>query len=340
MATPSGQGTMPRDSRSSRDRARAKTARRQQRQLQLEAEMQEALQNLTQRQEARRQAMQHPLADAVAAVDAAAPAVLNEALHDPSVNRRNFLAYAQRRLTQAMSPRVRAVLAAMFYIYISSYEPEPYTGPWNEWWLSWKDWFRSYQASRDPSNFGDMRNPFLSPYESDGVADAAFSNATEATGMVGNPEAEAYLSVADRIKLAELRRELAERAREYEEERAARARVAAVANEIRPGATDLVMEAVQDPSVNGRNFAEWARSKLPSVHKDVKELLVTALGLLFAAVFSGVAADMTDPQGPPGPRTTYPPLLGSFQNDLPLENASAKGCTNVVDRVFAAAGHH
>ena len=42
-------------------------------------------------------------------------------------------------------------------------------------------------------------------------------------------------------------------------------------------------------------------------------------------------------EAPPGPRTTYPPLLGSFQNDLPLENASANDPTaSVTDRVFAA----
>ncbi len=41
-------------------------------------------------------------------------------------------------------------------------------------------------------------------------------------------------------------------------------------------------------------------------------------------------------EAPPGPRTTYPPLLGSFQNDLPLENASANNPTaSVTDRVFA-----
>ena len=338
MATPNQRGILPSGGDVAVARMRARHERRAQRRVEKRAELEAALQNLNQHQQARQAEMQQELADAFAAVDAAAPAVLNEAMHNPSVNRRNFFAYAQRRLAQAMSPRMQIVLIAMFYIFMENFvKPEEHTGAWNEWWLSFKKTVLAWK--RTPGVFGDGRNPMLSPYDADGVADAAFANATKATGMVGDPDAESYLSVADRIKLAKLREKLAERARKYEEERALRTRVAAVANEIRPGATDLVMEAVQDPSVNGRNFAEWARSKLPSVHKDVKELLVAALGALFAAVFTGVAANMTAAQAAPGPRTTYPPLLGSFENDLPLENASAKGCANVVDRVFAEAGH-
>ena len=52
------------------------------------------------------------------------------------------------------------------------------------------------------------------------------------------------------------------------------ANIAAAANNIDPNATTIVAQALQDPTVNNRNFMQWARDKL-APHK--KELMIALL---------------------------------------------------------------
>jgi hypothetical protein len=67
------------------------------------------------------------------------------------------------------------------------------------------------------------------------------------------------------------------------------AHIAAAANGVQPGSTDLVQAAVTDPSVTPQNFRSWLRSKLPSLSVETKEMLVHALGVLFLAAFNAAA---------------------------------------------------
>ena len=69
----------------------------------------------------------------------------------------------------------------------------------------------------------------------------------------------------------------------------------------------------------------------------IATLAVGSVALVSAlAYFKWLQDNGEEAQAASGPRTTYPPLLGSFQNDLPLENASANDpMASVTDRVFA-----
>ena len=78
------------------------------------------------------------------------------------------------------------------------------------------------------------------------------------------------------------------------------------------------------------------------VNQGLKRLGIAALAVGGVALssalvyFKWLQDNGEEAQAAPGPRTTYPPLLGSFQNDLPLENASANDpIVSVTDRVFA-----
>ncbi len=107
---------------------------------------------------------------------------------------------------------------------------------------------------------------------------------------------ERFLSPTQQREVAILRQQLRERAelREAQQrERAAiRARIAAAANGVQPGATDLVLTAVTDPNVTPQNFTSWLRSKLPPLSVETKEMLVHALGVLFLAAFNAAAQNM------------------------------------------------
>ena len=100
------------------------------------------------------------------------------------------------------------------------------------------------------------------------------------------------------------------------------------ANGLQPGATDLVQEAVQDPRVSYLNFEKWMLPKLRLVKENAKELMVAALGILFAAALESATADTALLQ-------ERRPLAGGplFRIYPPESTAS------VVDRAFADAGH-
>ena len=67
------------------------------------------------------------------------------------------------------------------------------------------------------------------------------------------------------------------------------AHIAAAANQLHPGAVGLVQQAVANPNVGRRNFAQWVRGKLPSLSDETKEMLVHALGVLFLVAFNAAA---------------------------------------------------
>ena len=96
------------------------------------------------------------------------------------------------------------------------------------------------------------------------------------------------------------------------------------ANGLQPGATDLVQEAVQDPRVSYLNFEKWMLPKLRLVKENAKELMVAALGILFAAALESATADTALLQ-------ERRPLAGGplFRFYPPESTAS------VVDRAFA-----
>jgi hypothetical protein len=101
------------------------------------------------------------------------------------------------------------------------------------------------------------------------------------------------LAQIDRARMEELRKLLAKH-RAYMNEQAQKralqqARIAAAANGVQPGSTDLVQAAVTDPSVTPQNFSSWLRSKLPSLSVETKEMLVHALGVLFLAALNAAA---------------------------------------------------
>jgi hypothetical protein len=104
---------------------------------------------------------------------------------------------------------------------------------------------------------------------------------------------EEMLAQIDRARMEELRKLLAKH-RAYMNEQAQKralqqARIAAAANGVQPGSTDLVQAAVTDPSVTPQNFSSWLRSKLPSLSVETKEMLVHALGVLFLAALNAAA---------------------------------------------------
>ncbi|MBG10916.1 MAG: hypothetical protein CMD92_07080 [Gammaproteobacteria bacterium] len=163
---------------------------------------------------------------------------------------------------------------------------------------------------------------------------------------------ERFLSLTQQREQAILRATLLERAelreKQLRDRAAIRARMAAAANGVQPGATDLVQAAVTDPNVNPQNFSSWVRSKLPSLSVETKEMLVHALGILFLAAFNAAAQNMIsrdEAQAEAEARNRE--RLGDIFGEVPGmrgllggENVLAPCCDDddsVVDAVFAKA---
>jgi hypothetical protein len=158
---------------------------------------------------------------------------------------------------------------------------------------------------------------------------------------------ERFLSPRRQGELALLRKRMAEMLAEQERRAAKRAQVAAAANAIHPGATDLVRAAAADPDVTPQNAMSWFRSKLPSVSAETKEMLVHALGVLFLAALNAAAQNAISQQeaAAAAPATWWESLpttsevrdaMRSYPN---LRGGTRAPCANesVVDAVFAKA---
>lgn len=158
---------------------------------------------------------------------------------------------------------------------------------------------------------------------------------------------ERFLSQRRQDELALLRKRMAEMLAEQERRAAKRAQVAAAANAIHPGATDLVQAAAADPDVTPQNAMSWFRSKLPSVSAETKEMLVHALGVLFLAALNAAAQNAISQQeaAAAAPATWWESLptraevLDAKQSYPNLRGGTRVPCANesVVDAVFAKA---
>ena len=149
---------------------------------------------------------------------------------------------------------------------------------------------------------------------------------------------ERFLSAADQARIAELQAMIegfkAEQAASERRWAATRARVAAAANAIHPGATDLVQAAAADPNVTPQNAASWFRSKLPSVSVETKEMLVHALGVLFLAALNAAAQNAISQQEAARPSALPGSMGGPFG---PFYASCDNPNDRVVDAVFAKA---
>lgn len=158
---------------------------------------------------------------------------------------------------------------------------------------------------------------------------------------------ERFLSQRRQDELALLRKRMAEMLAEQERRAAKRAQVAAAANAIHPGATDLVQAAAADPDVTPQNAISWFRSKLPSVSAETKEMLVHALGVLFLAALNAAAQNAISQQeaAAAAPATWWESLptraevFDAKQSYPNLRGGTGAPCANesVVDAVFAKA---
>tara|TARA_Y100000389_G_scaffold197066_1_gene230993 strand:- start:75 stop:593 length:519 start_codon:yes stop_codon:yes gene_type:complete len=157
---------------------------------------------------------------------------------------------------------------------------------------------------------------------------------------------ERFLSLTEQRQVAILRQQLLERAElretQQRQEAAICARLAAAANRVQPGSTNLVQAAVTDPNVTPQNFSSWLRSKLPSLSVETKEMLVHALGVLFLAAFNAAAqnaisrdeAERVNQERMDDIFGKLPPMRGLLGG----EDSLASCCDDdesVVDAVFA-----
>lgn len=145
---------------------------------------------------------------------------------------------------------------------------------------------------------------------------------------------ERFLSPRRQRELALLRQRMAELLAEQDRRAATRARVAAAANAIHPGATDLVQAAAADPDVTPQNAVSWFRSKLPSVSVETKEVLVHALGVLFLAALNAAAQNAISQQEAARPSALPGSMGGPFG---PFYASCDNPNESVVDAVFAKA---
>lgn len=170
-------------------------------------------------------------------------------------------------------------------------------------------------------------------------------------------DAYSFLSDADKARIHELQAMIADfetgLAESIRIRKAHHARIAATANAVYPGATDLVRAAAANPNVNPQNFAQWARAKLASVvNAKVAAALIPVLGFLFLAATRSLMQE--EEQLPPTYYETFlaaasrmaqgsAQLFGPLPPD-PYKTAARAGgsrapCANesVVDAVFAKA---
>lgn len=164
-------------------------------------------------------------------------------------------------------------------------------------------------------------------------------------------DAYSFLSDADKERIRELQVEIAKFeagvAETTRRRKAHHARIAAAANAIHPGATDLVQAAATDPDVTPQNAISWFRSKLPSVSAETKEMLVHALGVLFLAALNAAAQNAISQQeaAAAAPATwwdslpTMQDVLDAKRSYPNLWKGTRVPCANesVVDAAFAKA---
>tara|TARA_B110000211_G_scaffold219894_2_gene266032 strand:+ start:3548 stop:4003 length:456 start_codon:yes stop_codon:yes gene_type:complete len=142
------------------------------------------------------------------------------------------------------------------------------------------------------------------------------------------PELLAYLPLHEQVEYAQLTAALELAAAQAEAQQVENEPIAAAAENLVPGVVDLVQQAIEDPLVNNRNFAQWIRCKLPAMGDVVQNTLVTALYFLFVASFPGPDAD-AQPGADLDPMRRMGGPLGPF--------CAPYNAESVVDAVFAKA---